>query len=565
MDSARPRIWRDAALAFAVALLLSAVWAIRDWAALSALHLPDTDDVVRLQQIRDWLGGQAFGDLAQHRLGLGGVEMHWSRLPDLAPAAIIALLTPLTGAHGAELAAVTVWPGLLFVATLVLTGSIARALGVSAPVAIVIGALAYPANTLFLPGRIDHHGLQMVLLLLLVRALLRRGSWLKGVVAGVASAASLIIGMETAPLLAAGGAVLTIRWIAARPGEAARMAGYGLGLSAALTAAALLLRTSGWDYPACDGFAAPAWRAAQIGALAPLALAAVSSFLTFLRVRLAVAGLLCTAVVVAALALSPACLRPYGGVDPVLARIWLANVAEAQPLSAAPLAHMIGYAGLLLAGLGATLWMARRSGKVEWLIPGGFQLMSLLIALVQLRGAYAGAILAAPALAGLIAVARERGTPALAAAWIASAGLVYPIAGAALAPESEVETTAGCDARSVLSTLARLPNGTVAMPMDAGAYALAATPHSVLAAPYHRNTAGNRALYRLLLSGPEAASGQAARLGLDYLVDCKGVYAELGTLPPGSLLAALRGGKVPPWLRPLPGGSDSARIYTIAR
>lgn len=55
MDSARPRIWRDAALAFAVALLLSAVWAIRDWAALSALHLPDTDDVVRLQQIRDWL------------------------------------------------------------------------------------------------------------------------------------------------------------------------------------------------------------------------------------------------------------------------------------------------------------------------------------------------------------------------------------------------------------------------------------------------------------------------------------------------------------------------------
>ena len=91
MDSARPRIWRDAALASAIALLLSAVWAIRDWTALSALHLPDTDDVVRLQQIRDWLGGQAFGDLAQHRLGLGGVEMHWSRLPDLAPAAIIAL------------------------------------------------------------------------------------------------------------------------------------------------------------------------------------------------------------------------------------------------------------------------------------------------------------------------------------------------------------------------------------------------------------------------------------------------------------------------------------------
>jgi len=126
MDSARTPVWRDAALAAAIALLLSAIWAMRDWAALSALHLPDTDDVVRLQQIRDWLGGQAFADLAQHRLGIGGVEMHWSRLPDLVPAAIIALLTPLMGAHGAELAAVIAWPASLFVAALILTGSIAR-------------------------------------------------------------------------------------------------------------------------------------------------------------------------------------------------------------------------------------------------------------------------------------------------------------------------------------------------------------------------------------------------------------------------------------------------------
>ena len=565
MDSARPQAWRDAALAVAIALLLSAVWAMRDWAALSALHLPDTDDVVRLQQVRDWLGGQAFGDLAQHRLGIGGIEMHWSRLPDLAPAAIIALLAPLTGAHGAELTAVILCPALLFIAGLILTGSIARALGVSAPVAIIVGALAYPANALFLPGRIDHHALQMVLLLLLVRALLGRGSWLKGVAAGLASAASLIIGMETAPLLAAGGAVLTIRWIAAGEGEPARMAGYGVALSAALAAAALLLRTSGWDYPACDGFAAPAWRAAQIGALAPLALAALSPVLTVLRVRLAVTGLFCTGAVVAALALSPACLRPYGGVDPVLARIWLANVAEAQPLFAAPLAHAVGYAGLLLTGLGATLWMARRSGRAEWFIAGGFLLMSLLVALVQLRGAYAGAILAAPALAGLIAVARERGALALAGAWIASAGLLYPIAGAALSRGDEPEAAVGCDAGAILSALARLPRGTVAAPIDLGAYALAATPHRILAAPYHRNTAGNRALYRLLLSGPETAHRQAVQLRLDYLVDCDGAYGELGTPPRGSLLAALREGRPPLWLRPMPGGSGGARLYTIAR
>jgi hypothetical protein len=565
MDFARPRVWRDAALATAIALLLTFVWTVRDWAALSALHLPDTDDVVRLQQIRDWLGGQAFSDLTQHRLGIAGVEMHWSRLPDLVPAAIIVLLTPVLGAHGAELAAVIAWPALLFIAALTLTGAIAQAVRTSAPTAIVVAALAYPASALFLPGRIDHHGLQLVLLLALVFALLGRGSWAKGIATGLASAASLVIGMETAPLLAAGGSILVVRWIVDGAGERARIAGYGLALSAGLAAAALLLRTSGWGYPACDGFAMPLWRAAQIAALAPLALGMMAPWLPNVRVRLATAGLLGAVALAAALALSPLCLRPYGGVDPLLARIWLANVAEAQSLFAAPFDHAIGYTGLLVVGLGATAWVWLRSRRIEWLIIGLFQLVSLLIALAQLRGAYAGAMLAAPALAGLIAAARERGTPALAVAWVISAGLLYPIAGAALSRPSETETGARCDAGVALAVLARQPHGTVAAPMDLGAYALAATRHRVLAAPYHRNNVGNRTLYRMLLAAPEMARRDAVRTGVTYLVDCPGAHGELGTLPAGSLLAALRAGTPPVWLRPLPGGDDAAHIYLVAR
>lgn len=564
MDSARPRIWRDAALTAAIALLLSAVWAMRDWAALSALHLPDTDDVVRLQQIRDWLAGQAFADLAQHRLGVAGIEMHWSRLPDLVPAAIIALLAPLLGAHGAELAAVIAWPALLFIAALTLTGAIARTLGTSAPTAIVIAALAYPASALFLPGRIDHHGLQLVLLLALVLAGLARGSWMKGGVAGLASAASLVIGMEMAPLLAAGGCVFVARWIVYGAGERGRLIGYGLSLSAGLAAAALLLRTSGWGHAACDGFAMPLWRAAQVAALAPLVLGLIAPWLHDMRRRLAAAGLIGTLAMVAALAMSPSCLQPYGQVDPVLARVWLANVAEAQPLFAAPLEHAIGYAGLLVAGLVATAWSAWRSRRIEWLIIGLFQLVSLLVALAQLRGAYAGAMLAAPALAGLIAVARARGTAGLAAAWIVSAGLFYPIAGAVLFRASEAGARAQCDAGTALAVLARQPRGTVAAPMDLGAYALAETRHRVLAAPYHRNSAGNRTLYRLLLAAPEASRREAGRLGVTYLVDCPGAHGELGAPPAGSLLAALRAGRPPMWLRPLDRGNEAARVYAVA-
>src|SRR5688572_18941590 len=110
----RRLVYRDALVAILLACVLAAAWAFWDWHQLSALRLPDADDVMRLQQIRDWLGGQRFNDLSQHRLGEApGLAMHWSRLPDLAPGAIIALLTPWFGAYRAELVAVLTWPTLL--------------------------------------------------------------------------------------------------------------------------------------------------------------------------------------------------------------------------------------------------------------------------------------------------------------------------------------------------------------------------------------------------------------------------------------------------------------------
>ena len=79
------RLRHDALIACALALLMTMAWAWSDRADLATLRLPDTDDVVRLQQIRDWLGGQRWGDLTQHRLGpLPGLPMHWSRLADLS-------------------------------------------------------------------------------------------------------------------------------------------------------------------------------------------------------------------------------------------------------------------------------------------------------------------------------------------------------------------------------------------------------------------------------------------------------------------------------------------------
>ncbi len=559
MGDTRSSIWRDNAMAAALALLLAAVWAWRDWAALSALRLPDTDDVMRLQQIRDWLAGQRFGDLAQHRLGAAGLEMHWSRLPDLVPGAIIAMLTPVMGAHAAELVAVMLWPLLLFAAALMLVAAIARRLAVSAPVAVVVAALAYPASALFLPGRIDHHGLQLVLLLILVRAVIGPGGWRSGGAAGAASVASLVVGMETAPFLALGGGALVLRWVADGAGERLRLLGYGAALVVGLALAALLFRTSGWSVVTCDAFAAPLWRAAQVAAVAPLALGLVTRRMVSPRARLIMALVVVDVAVVAALALSPACLSPYGGVDPLLERLWLGRVAEAQPLFAAPLDHAIGYVGLALAGLAASVWQWRRTREPGWAVLGAVQLAALALALVQLRGIYAGTLLAAPGLAALIVYARERGALALAAAWIASAGFVYPALGSLVAPPPPAAT---CDGGAVLAQLGAQPTGTVAAPIDLGAYALAETRHRVLAAPYHRNAQGNLAVYRLIDLPLGAAHAEAKRLRIDLIADCGGAWDELGAPPAGSLRAALRAGTPPVWLAPVAPG---ARVYRVAR
>src|SRR3546814_17926766 len=81
-DEARDRRWL---LLLALFWLAAAIWLVsQKWAAIKGLALPDTDDNLRLQQVRDWLGGQGWFDLRQHRmLPPEGADIHWSRLVDL--------------------------------------------------------------------------------------------------------------------------------------------------------------------------------------------------------------------------------------------------------------------------------------------------------------------------------------------------------------------------------------------------------------------------------------------------------------------------------------------------
>src|SRR3546814_13624328 len=63
---------------------------VERWNAISGLALNDTDDNIRVVQVKDWLAGQGWYDLRQYRLDPPvGANIHWSRIVDLPIAALM--------------------------------------------------------------------------------------------------------------------------------------------------------------------------------------------------------------------------------------------------------------------------------------------------------------------------------------------------------------------------------------------------------------------------------------------------------------------------------------------
>ena len=562
MASNRGIGWGNRALALALAVVLGALWLRSGWHDLGAGVLPDSDDMVRLAQVRDWLDGQRFTDLAQHRLGLGGSgALHWSRIGDLGIALWIAALRPLLGPHQAEIWAAILYPITLFALALGASGRLALRFGDRglARIAILIAAFAFPAITMFVPGRIDHHGLQIVATLVLVENVLAR----RGLIAGLVAAAMLAIGLETAPIVIAAMAVMAVDY--ARDPAARVMAGrFGAMLGATTLVWLIFARPDAWPAGWCDGFT-PASSNATLVAATWFVLVALSP----VRHRI-VAGLV---LALPALALgwmgSAVCATgPYGPVDPLIARLWLANVEEARPLLSDGLGQAVAFGGLATVALLVAATMAWRTKGRAWLILLAFQATAMAITLVQMRGATIAAALAAPALAVMVAGARQRGRSLLlVGAWLVSAGLVWSVAGRLLDTRREplaAERGAGCTAPKTLAQLAAVPPGLVIAPVDVGAYLIGYTRHRVLAAPYHRNNAGNRAAYDFWLARPDAARAQAAALKADYVLACPNAFGGIA-LDPASMAAQLDRGHAPDWLAPLPLQRSAARLYRVVR
>jgi hypothetical protein len=540
-----------------------------------------TDDAMRLVEVRDLIAGQGWFDLVQHRLDPPGLLMHWSRVVDAPLAGLILLLRPLLGNHGAELATLLLWPTMLLGAALLLAAAIAGRMvdGIHQHAvqiaAIVLAALAIPALIHFRAGAIDHHNAQMVLLLgfLLLASGIER-SCLDAGLAGLSATLSLAIGLEMLPAIAAACVAMfgLLIWRGRAVSLPLGVFGATLTGSSALLAA-LLLPPHALGAPVCDAFGAPFLLLIAGGGASLVIVAGVDHWHSSLRVRMAAAAITGAILLATFFKLYPGCIAsPYAAVDPLVTSVWLDHVAETMSLPVMLQLEpqkILGFYGFpVLTLVLAAMAMMRTAPRVQfrWIVA-----IVTLAALVgtsfwEMRGAAAATIVAAPILSASLASlwsARESGRKLLIAALIASpasfaaVGLVArPLIDRVVQPKWTMavqDATSSCRAVSSLAPLAQLARGRVMAPIDLGPGILAATGHSVFAAPYHRNNDGNRAMLDLMTAAPAAARQMLSDRRVDYVVICAGSLeqADFVRLAPSGLAARLGRGELPDFLQPV--------------
>jgi len=166
----------------------------------------------------------------------------------------------------------------------------------------------------------------------------------------------------------------------------------------------------------------------------------------------------------------------------------------------------------------------------------------------------------------LVAAGPARGAAA-AVLCLPFAPIAYAIALPTDPPAGGASRTAACLRPSALRPLDAAPAGLVLAPIDEGAHLLAFTHHAVVAAPYHRNNAGNRLSIDTFLAPPDEARNIALSSGADYLLACPPMKRMeiMAQRAPHGLAAALIAGRVPDWLAPLDLSAQPNAIYRIKR
>jgi hypothetical protein len=583
-------------VALIIGLVAVLAKAIAQWpSAMARLISGDNDDIMRLMQVRAWLEGQSWFDLTQYRiLPPEGISLHWSRYIDLGLAGIMVPLSKIMPMALAEHWTLVIWPTLLMIMlVLVVARGTERVLGGLAACGAVGCVITWVpiSSVYFEAGRIDHHGVQILATTILAFAIAVPGHPIRnGIIAGVAAAFSLAIGLETLPFIVIAGTMLLVRSAFEQEGADRLLTAF----CAALLGAALVLfvgqtAPDAWLQPACDKLSPPVFALILIALAASLAPMVARRWLTGPLARIvASVGIAGLGAWICAPLLLPCSGGPYGALPLDLQIMISRDILEAQPAlvwgSTYPLSmHSFFTPALAAFGISIAFWLPRwRHGGhptaeqvalIQMMILAGIGLFG---SLYQLRMI----ILAMPAMPFLTGYAirsliqKRQQSPSPRTSVFLVIGLVAmlcatqlngPITAIIAATRGDAAATGltgqlddNCRNPSDLVPLNSLPASTIMTTMNLAPALIFSTHHNAIAAPYHRSAATMwNGTYQF--NNFVAMQRALQTSGATYVILCRTAnYA-----PRRVAARALIAGDVPEWLRPVPFDSEAFAVFAV--
>jgi len=581
------------------------------WFALS-----DTDDNMRFNQVRDWLGGQGWYDLRQYRMNPpAGFNIHWSRLVDLPIAGLLLVLKPLLGGFWADRIATAIAPLLPMLLGFMMMAVVARRLlsPGSYPFALAILLCAGDTLGMWTPLRIDHHGWQLAFLMMTVAGLTEPNPRRSGLMIAISSALSLAIGLEMLPYVAFAGAAIALHWAWDR-GEATRMRSYGVAMAMATTLCFLVFASNDNWHAVCDALS-PVWLTTV--AAAALLLVAIS-FVPAPHPAARLALVLAAGGSAGALYILtfPQCFgHRLEGLPPEAVTLWLSHVSEARPIYMHPLSTLVPMLTLPLIGsVGGlvAIWRLRGTrAAADWLPVTLFALFATVLLFWQIRMSASAQMLAVPgatylAKAGFEKLGESRWSALRligpAAAFFVASGLVltasfsqlpthltnlkvadiwaiatgrkpFPKAPATLPngkPRPNLTRLANsrCPTLPALEPFNKLPPATFFTLIDNGPRFITVTHHSAVAGPYHRNAQAILDVEHAFRGTPDQAHAIITGHHAGYVLICP--HMSEATIyeaeAPRGFYTQLSRGTVPGWLTrmPLPANSPY-QLFKVVR
>lgn len=595
-------------------LFVMLTWAVLQGALLflspyTPVHgnLNEPDSYMRLVRVSELVHGGGWYDSVIERSNVpDGDNLHWTRPFDVLVIAGALPLIPFMDIDRALLWSAGIVCPVLHLAALLALLWAARPLGINRPL-LAIAALAQPyLLTQSMPGRADHHILQILLLVVSLGITLRlvapsRSRWLPWI-GGIVAGAGIWVSVEMLlPLLVTVG-VLSAAWVArgdrALPGIMAR---YALATALTLAVAITAERApSQWFATEYDKISVVHLTAAGSLALTWLAVALATRNRGAARQASARAGMLGAAAgasVVMLVALYPKVLGgPDVDVNPAVQEIWLDKVTELQPLiprSSDSLGSLLLIAGQAVLAFAAIPFVIVRAYRLRALTTWAVVVLSLgIFFALSLQHARSAGYLTIPAsivvafLLGELhnSLKRVRWPAIRGAAWstasVASLGGFF-IVGGAVAGQPDIGNGYDGPKRCPLSDIAPFLDDVdglgdhervIATTIWYGPELLYRTHHSIIAGPYHRNAEGIIDLYNLFVLPPDKSREIVDQRGVDLILLCPSAIEyqfAAEDAGPESLDALLRGDEpLPDWLElvELPGPlADRFLLFEVVR